>query len=311
MSNSTYRGIFPAFYAPYTAEGEINLPAARAFTAHLIDRGVNGLYVCGSSGECLYQSVPERKVVLEAVLEEAIGRVPVIAHVAANNTKDSVDLAAHAAKVGATAIAAIPPIYFKLPEAAIAAYWNAISEAAGDLDFFIYNIPQLAGVALTPSLLETMLENPHVVGVKNSSMPALDIQTFLTLGGPDFTVFNGPDEQLLSGLAVGAAGGIGGTYAAFPELYLAIYKAWTAGDPVHARHLQELANEYITLLCGTEGNMYATAKWLVKHDTGIDLGSVRAPLLPNTPDDNAKFELLVALKEKIQAELAAPQRSAK
>ncbi len=303
MSNSTYRGIFPAFYAPYTADGDINVGAARDFAAHLIDRGVAGLYVCGSSGECLYQSLDERKAVLEAVLAEAIGKVPVIAHVAANNTAESQELAAHAAHVGATAIAAIPPIYFKLPEAAIAAYWNAISDAAGDLDFFIYNIPQLAGVALTPTLLEAMLENPRVVGVKNSSLPALDIQTFLTLGGPDFTVFNGPDEQLLSGLAVGAAGGIGGTYAAFPELYLAIYEAWTAGDPVTARRLQEMANEYITLLCGTEGNMYATAKWLVKHETGIDLGSVRPPLPPNTKNDVPQFELLLELKEHIQREL--------
>ena len=119
------------------------------------------------------------------------------------------------------AIAAIPPIYFKLPEYSIADYWNAISAAAPETDFFIYNIPQLAGVALTPNLLKVMLQNPRVKGVKNSSMPSLDIQTFKLIGGDGLCVFNGPDEQFLAGRLMGACGGIGGTYAAMPELFFA------------------------------------------------------------------------------------------
>ncbi|MDQ9892902.1 dihydrodipicolinate synthase family protein, partial [Acinetobacter baumannii] len=79
-------------------------------------------------------------------------------------------------------------------------------------DFIIYNIPQLAGTALTLPLLRTMRKNPNVVGVKNSSMATQDIQMFKAEGGEDFVVFNGPDEQLVSGLAIGAQGGIGGTY---------------------------------------------------------------------------------------------------
>ena len=125
-----------------------------------------------------------------------------IAHVACNNTKDSQELAAHAAKLGVDAIAAIPPIYFKLPEYSVAGYWNDISAAAPDTDFIIYNIPQLAGTALTMSLLKTMLLNPQVAGVKNSSMPVQDIQMFKAeaMGTrDDFIVFNGPDEQLVSG----------------------------------------------------------------------------------------------------------------
>ncbi|WP_444810891.1 dihydrodipicolinate synthase family protein, partial [Streptococcus canis] len=86
-------------------------------------------------------------------------RLTVINHVACNNTKDSIELAKHSEKVGVDAIAAIPPIYFKLPEYSIAAYWNAMSDAAPNTDFIIYNIPQLAGVALTDSLYATMRQN--------------------------------------------------------------------------------------------------------------------------------------------------------
>ncbi|HGO1053661.1 TPA: dihydrodipicolinate synthase family protein, partial [Streptococcus pyogenes] len=92
----------------------------------------------------------------------------------------------------------------------VADYWNAISSAAPHTDFIIYNIPQLAGVALTPSLYKTMLANKRVIGVKNSSMPVQDIQIFCAIGGDDHIVFNGPDEQFLGGRLMGAAAGIGG-----------------------------------------------------------------------------------------------------
>ena len=211
---SKYQGIIPAFYACYDEKGDISPAAVRALTEHFIQKGVKGVYVGGSSGECIYQSVAERKLVLENVMAVAKGKLTVIAHVACNNTADSRELAAHAEAQGVDAIAAIPPIYFHLPEHAIAKYWNDISDAAPNTDFIIYNIPQLAGVALTMSLLKEMLKNPRVVGVKNSSMPVQDIQMFHDEGA---IVFNGPDEQLLSGLAAGAIGGIGGTYGAMGQ----------------------------------------------------------------------------------------------
>ena len=178
----------------------------------------------GSSGECIYQHVEERKTVLEAVMSEAKGKLTVIAHVGCNNTADSMELARHAESVGVDAIASIPPIYFHLPEYAIAKYWNDMSAAAPNTEFVIYNIPQLAGTALTMSLLNEMLKNPNVVAVKNSSMPTQDIQMFkdagiAARGEGNFVVFNGPDEQFVSGRVIGADGGIGGTYAVMPELY--------------------------------------------------------------------------------------------
>ena len=110
-----YQGVIPAFYACYDEKGEISTEGVKALTRHLISKGVKGVYVGGSSGECIYQHVDERKKVLEAVMEEAKGKLTVIVHVGCNNTADSVELAAHAQSVGADAIASIPPIYFHLP----------------------------------------------------------------------------------------------------------------------------------------------------------------------------------------------------
>ena len=301
-----YQGVIPAFYACYDKEGNISVEGVKALTRHLIAKGVKGLYVGGSSGECIYQHPDERKAVLEAVMSEAKGKITVIAHVACNNTAHSVELAAHAEACGVDAIAAIPPIYFHLPEYAIADYWNAMSAAAPHTEFVIYNIPQLAGTALTMSLLRTMLQNPNVVAVKNSSMPTQDIQMFkdagiAARGQNGFVVFNGPDEQFVSGLAMGADGGIGGTYAVMPELFLKMYELVHRGEMDAARALQYKADRIIYKMCEAHGNLYAVQKEILRRMYGLELGSVRAPLPGLAPSDEA----IVAEAERMIREAVA------
>lgn len=297
-----YQGVIPAFYACYDEAGEISPERVRALTQYFIDKGVKGLYVNGSSGECIYQSPADRKIVLEEVMAVAKGKLTIIAHVACNNTKDSVGLAAHAESLGVDAIAAIPPIYFRLPEASIAKYWNDISAAAPNTDFVIYNIPQLAGVALTPSLYREMLKNPRVVGVKNSSMPVQDIQTFASIAGEDYIVFNGPDEQFLGGRLMGAGGGIGGTYGAMPELFLRLDELIAEKDLATAKELQFAINDIIAKLCSGTGHMYAVIKGVIALNDGLDIGSVRLPLSPLTEADQVVVEeaagLIRAAKER-------------
>lgn len=284
-----YRGVFPAFYACYDDAGEVSSERARLLARHLIAKGVNGLYVGGSSGECIYQTVAERKKTLEAVMEEAAGKVTVICHVACNDIAGSRELASHAQSLGVDAIASIPPIYFHLPEKAIAQYWNAISDAAPDTDFIIYNIPQLAGVALTVPLLREMRKNPRLIGVKNSSMPVQDIQMWRDEGGDDFAVFNGPDEQFVSGLAAGATGGIGGTYAVMPELFLRAYRLFGEGKNGEAREVQNGICRVIYEMCAAQGNLYAVMKAMLALG-GVNIGTARAPLPGIEPSDAAIVE---------------------
>ena len=303
-----YRGIIPAFYACYAPDGSISTERVKALTRHLIAKGVKGVYVGGSSGECIYQHPDERKAVLEAVMSEAKGKITVIAHVACNNTADSVELAAHAEKCGVDAIASIPPIYFHLPNDAIAAYWNAMSAAAPNTEFVIYNIPQLAGTALTMSLLNEMLKNPNVVAVKNSSMPTQDIQMFkdagiAARGEGNFVVFNGPDEQFVSGRVIGADGGIGGTYAVMPELYLAMNAHLEKGEIAKARAIQYEANRIIYKMCSAHGNLYAVQKEILRRMYGLELGSVRAPMPGLIPEDEAIVAEAQAMIEAAIAKL--------
>lgn len=296
-----YEGVIPAFYACYDDQGEISPERVRALVEYFLVKGVQGLYVNGSSGECIYQSVADRKLILEEVMAVAKGKLTIIAHVACNNTKDSMELARHAESLGVDAIATIPPIYFRLPEYSIAQYWNDISAAAPHTDFVIYNIPQLAGVALTPSLYTEMLKNERVIGVKNSSMPVQDIQTFAALGGEDHLVFNGPDEQFLGGRLMGARAGIGGTYGAMPELFLKLNQLIADKELEKAKELQFTINAIIGKLTAAHGNMYSVIKEVLKINENLNIGSVRAPLTPVTDTDHPIVEeaarLICAAKE--------------
>ncbi|OHO23802.1 N-acetylneuraminate lyase [Streptococcus anginosus] len=285
-----YEGVIPAFYACYDDQGEISPERVRALVEYFLVKGVQGLYVNGSSGECIYQSVADRKLILEEVMAVAKGKLTIIAHVACNNTKGSMELARHAESLGVDAIATIPPIYFRLPEYSIAQYWNDISAAAPHTDFVIYNIPQLAGVALTPSLYTEMLKNERVIGVKNSSMPVQDIQTFAALGGEDHLVFNGPDEQFLGGRLMGARAGIGGTYGAMPELFLKLNQLIADKELERAKELQFTINTIIGKLTAAYGNMYSVIKEVLKINENLNIGSVRSPLTPVTGADRPIVE---------------------
>lgn len=155
-------------------------------------------------------------------------------------------------------------------------------------------------------LFEEMRKNPRVIGVKNSSMPVQDIQMFKQAAGEDYVIFNGPDEQFISGLAIGAQGGIGGTYGAMPELFLKLEAYMKAGELGKARELQYAVNEIIGKLCSAHGNMYGVIKAVLKINEGLDLGGVREPL-PNLTESDEDIvreaaQMIRSAKEKYQEE---------
>lgn len=284
-----YEGIIPAFYACYDDKGNISPERCKALAEHYLQVGVKGLYVGGSSGECIYQSVEERKLVLESVMEAVGGKMTIIAHVAAPSTPESVELAKHAAKLGVDALAAIPPIYFRLSEDAIAEYWTEMIEAGG-IDFIIYNIPQTTGYALSTALFKKMLQNPHVIGVKNSSMPVLDIMAFCLVADREVVVFNGPDEQFIAGRVMGAKGGIGGTYGVMPELFLAADRALKQNDLELATQIQFTITDIIFTMLQCKGNLYDVMKNILQKQ-GLECGSVRGPLPKVITEDESIIEI--------------------
>ena len=294
-----YKGIIPAFYACYDDEGNISPERIQKLALHYLEKGVKGLYVGGSSGECIYQTVEERKLVLENVMKAVGGKMTIIAHIAAPSTRDSVELAKHAESLGVDALAAIPPIYFVLPESSIEAYWTSMIEATS-LDFIIYNIPQTTGYALSVDLFKKMMEKDQVIGVKNSSMPVMDINVFKLNSEKESIIFNGPDEQFVGGRVMGADAGIGGTYGVMPELFLEADKCIKEKNMEKAFEIQTAINEIIFKMLSYGGNLYDVMK-LILGMNGVEVGRVRGPLSPVAKE---REESVVEAKEMIDAAIS-------
>lgn len=296
MDLDKFKGIFPALYACYDDEGEVSESRTRKLCNYLYKKGMKGFYVGGSSGECIYQTIEERKLTLKTVAEALKGKATLIAHVGAPSTRDSIILAKYAEELGYDALSSIPPIYFKLPETAIYKYWTDIMEST-ELPFFIYNIPQTTGYNLSIDLFKKMMENPLVKGVQNSSMLVIDIERFkAAVKQKDIIVFNGSDEQFVAGRLMGADSGIGGTYGSMPELFLKA-EEFMANDRVkEAASIQSDINDIIIALAGLDGSMYSAIKEILKL-RGINIGSVRSPIEEVSEADFKKLEDIKTLMD--------------
>ncbi len=288
-----FRGIFVALYTAYDEKGEISVERTRALVNYMAEKKVQGLYITGSSGESPYLSVAERKLIMKTIMDENKGRMVIIAHVGAASTKDSIELAAYAKELGCDAISSIPPIYYPLPEDEIKDYWTAMIEASG-LPFIIYNIPQNTGTNVSKNLFRRMLENKHTLGMKNTSLPVMDIQQFKSIGGEDCIIFNGPDEQFAAGRLMGADSGIGGTYGVMPELFLKINEFVNNNDFKKASELQRITTSIIIELL-SYGGLFAVCKEILRL-RGMDIGTPRLPLAQLKPE---QVENVKKLNDKI------------
>lgn len=293
FNRDDFKGIFIAFYACFDENDNISAEATRKLARFYAEKGVKGLYVGGSSGEGFLLTVEERKKMLEAVMDEVGTELKIIVHVGAAATKDSIELSKHAEKVGAHALSAVPNVYYKIPERSIELHWKNIMDSA-DLPFIIYNIPQTTGYDLSINLLKKMLSYPKVIGIKNSSMSTYDIQKFKAIGGENLLVFNGPDEQYISGRIMGADSGIGGTYGVMPELFLKAEEYYSMGNIEKAQEVQYTINEIIGDLLSFP-SLYGAAKEVIKL-RGINIGTTRLPLEPVSEEDLPKIK---AVYEKI------------
>lgn len=292
-----FHGVAVALNSLYDENNNINIEGTKALVKKYKELGVNGVYACGSTGEGFLLTREERKQLAEAVKEVTGDDMFLIVHVGSASTDEAVDLAKHAESIGADAISAVPSVYYRLPEKSIALHWNTITDAV-DLPFIIYNIPALTGYDLSYNLFNEMCKNEKVIGIKNSSDSTLQIERFSKLGGKDFVVFNGPDEQFLAGRLMGAKAGIGGTYGTMPELFVHLNKLVEKGDIENAKLWQTRINDCIFDLLACP-SLYGASKAIMTIRFGIDCGKPRLPFLPLEDTDKAQ-----AIADKIEKYVA-------
>ena len=276
-------GIVAALLTPMRDGGtRVDSEAASRLVAWLVEKGIHGLYIAGTTGEGLYLAPEEHRDLTQAVVKAAHG-VPVVAHVGALTTAQAVALARQAVQAEATAVAAIPPSYYSMTREELLAYFAAIGGAAEPLPLYLYNIPSHARNDLNPALVaEIRRAVPNVAGIKDSSGFPGRIADLVHTLGPDFDVVCGNDEKDLSAFREGAAGIVSSGAGVFPELYLELHGAWKAGRLAEA----QAAQARIVAMQEALGNG-ARLGWYkyVLAERGIPIGGARAPLLDPSPTD--------------------------
>jgi N-acetylneuraminate lyase len=299
-------GILPATFTPLDERGNVDRLAIERMIRQLFDRGVHGVYVCGSTGEGILLSFEERQAVVAASVDAAAGRGAVMVHIGALATADAVRLADQAERAGADAISALPPFPFGRTSPAIVAHYRAIAEACS-LPLYLYNFPSLVGVTLTADDLGPLLELPSVRGMKFSDYNLFEEFRAIRLRR-DFEILHGSDETLLYGLLMGAVGGIGGTYSFAPDVFAAIYNAFRAGEWERANRLQLQISDFISrFLRLAAGNFIGLGKAAMQL-LGSDCGPPRSPNLPVELQTRRQLEeLLAQFRRQREADTAPPR----
>ena len=271
-------GVITAMTTPLTAEGKVDTEAIKAHVEFLIEKGVNCLYPCGTTGEMLNLSLEERELIAETVVKAAAGRVIVYIHVGAQTTEQTIRLARHAEKIGADGIGVVTPPFFGLTDKAMLQYYQDVSSSVSpDFPIYVYVIPQCAANDISADLMDQIARScPNVVGCKYSWADCIRLKDYLNVRDGNFSVLFGPDRLFLPALAMGCDGTVSGVSGPMPEHFVAVYQAWKAGDIEKARAEQKTANEICEILkSGADMGIFKACLDL----RGLRGGHMRKPLL--------------------------------
>lgn len=283
-NNILFRGIMPALVSPVTEDGKVLVNETEKLVRWQLSQGVNGFYICGSTGEGLLLNPNTRKELLEVVLDAAGGKVPVITHVGAIDLPTTLDLASHAKNAGADAVSSIPPIYFQYGEKEVINYYKEVA-AAAEIPLVMYGVG-LANTKLTVSLVEELMKVENIIGIKWTYPDYYSMGQLKGINDGNINVINGPDEMLICGLAIGADAGIGTTYNVMPKLFVKLYDAYQNGRVEEAKKLQHAINRVITVLIKYQA--IAATKELLCH-MGFEVGLCTKPLRRLTAEERRAF----------------------
>jgi 4-hydroxy-tetrahydrodipicolinate synthase len=232
-------GIIVPIVTPFKADGALDQVALRRQVRRLIQAGVSGLFTVGTSGEFWSLQAKERDEILEIVLDEADGSLPVYAGTGAISTHKSIEQARRAEMLGADAAVVITPFYVSLSQGELYAHYAAIADSI-NIPVFPYNNPKrTGGLSLATDTVVALAAAGCIAGIKESSGNLALTAQFINATPDDFAVFQGSDDLILPSLMLGAVGGIAATGNVAPDMVVELYKVFQAGDWDRARYLQK------------------------------------------------------------------------
>ncbi len=279
---------------PLTEDDEIDVQSLKNLTDHCIDNGLQCLYPCGTTGEMMYLTVPERKLAAETVVRHADKRVPVFVQAGAWNLSDTIELARHAVEIGPDGIGVVTPVFYKLSSQGLVDFYESVAAAVpADFPVYLYSIPQNAVNDIDAATAEAVAKRcPNVVGIKYSRPDFTKLQQFMMIREETFSVLVGPDHLFEALCAVGGDGVVSGNAMCIPEHYAKIWEALQAKDFDLATKYQRRTNILNEVMCAV--NNIAAYKVILKKEGVIATAKMRRPMENLTLEQEK--ELLDALE---------------
>ncbi|XP_070561980.1 N-acetylneuraminate lyase-like [Ptychodera flava] len=283
---SNFKGLVAAPFTPFTEDGDLNLPVIDDYVNALVNDGVLGVFICGTTGEGVSMSVEERKMVAAKWVEAGKDRLDaVVVHVGANCVRDSQTLASHAQEVGASAIAAMPPTFFRpATEEGVAKYLAEIGSAAPKLPLYYYHIPPLTGVHICNERLLEVIDKdipvPSFRGIKLTSYDMFDLGRCLIYGQGKYHILYGQDEVILAAMTLGAESFIGSTFNYAGKLYNSVIRNYKNGNILKAREAQFRSQAFVTVIKNhlKTGVPFCSINKTVMALCGVNVGPARMPM---------------------------------
>jgi len=285
-----FKGIMPALVTPLNADETINVEVLRELINFFLQKGADGFYVGGATGEGLALKTEERMILAQEAINATKGRKPCIIQVAAADFGDAISLAKHAEKIGADAISATPPLFFQYDEDDVYNYYKVLAQAV-HIPMMIYYNPA-AGFKIDAKFAARMFEVDNITAIKWTSSDYYEMIRLKDLTHGEMNIINGPDEMLLMGLNAGADGGIGTTYNFMFDIIKSIYNNFLENNIEKAREYQTLANRIIAKV-----RKYCTipATKAIVEGMGFMVGNATFPMKQYT--DEEKKLILSDMKE--------------
>lgn len=287
-----FEGAYTAIVTPFIDE-EIDEDGLRANVRFQIKEGIHGLVPAGTTGECSTLSHQEHKRVIEITVDEAKGRVPVLAGTGSNSTWEAIELTKHAKEVGADGALLVVPYYNKPTQAGLYQHFKRIAEEV-DIPQVIYNIPSRTCVNMLPETMAKLAKLKNIVGVKEASGDLEQVAKIIQLTGKGFSVISGDDSLTLKIMELGGTGVISVASNLVPRRVAEMVESFRSGDVEKAKHIErELMPLFKVLFIETNpGPVKAAMNWM-----GMAAGKPRLPLVEPEPENQEKLrKVLVDMK---------------
>jgi 4-hydroxy-tetrahydrodipicolinate synthase len=291
------KGVYPALITPFKKNGEIDIAGFRNNIDYVIEGGVSGIVPCGCTGEAATLNFDEQKRLLEAAVDQANGRVPVIGGSGSNNTREAVELTQYAKDSGANAAMLITPYYNKPGDAGQLLHYTTIANKV-DIPIILYNVPSRTGINMKPSIVAELAKIDNIVGIKEASgnpAQAAEIIELTRDNKKPFTVLSGDDNLTIPIMSYGGKGVVSVAANILPRDMSQMIGYYLKGDQKKALDV------FYRLAPILRGLFIETNPIPVKaaaNMMGLAAGSLRAPLTPLAPENQKKLQ---AMLEKVGA----------